>query len=79
MDAHERLDHAARSFADRLGDVIEARVQLALALERERVEDELAGIRRAFSELQDELHKHRLAIGALADDELARARHSIRV
>lgn len=73
MNAAERMETAAQSFADKLVALIENRVELALALERDRFDDRVDSLAQEVKWLRRDVEQLR------ADARAEPGEHSVRV
>lgn len=74
----ERMERTAQRFADSLHENIEARVQLALALERDRFEAELALVREQVADAHRRIDAQRALLAAFQMHLTDNAQHSVR-
>lgn len=57
MDTHEKLERAATKFANTVAKTIAAQVERAVALERDRLDSDVAGLTRAIDALTERLER----------------------
>lgn len=84
MNADERLERAAHKFADNVAKIIAMQVERSIALERDRLDSDIAGLTTELDRLRSDIETQRSAIAGLrlyVSEQLnAQAeRHSVRV